>query len=421
MKVSLKSTDSRKDTGTASPIQQGVRDPGSSLHLRQTHSVHRRSDSQSSGRSGTPVDGWSHSSQITSQEAEDFRPADSSLPQAGSERNGHAGPQARSQNSSQVQSPQPPRETPLLESSPQPKLSNQATEAGKESSPSIELEESVPFVVGDDKPLENVSESRMERNEARQRTRPIKRKAPNLNFDSQDAVAEDPADTMRRERREFFTMRNNQSPKRPRLLTDDERLSPRHPPTPAAIGHASSQQELLQPPSDDIFVRFISAYQDYDEGRRHFEKMCHEIASLGKGLHKSLWDDYVVRSVTDYDDTLGQSYRDFYDDHVDEPKYMKRVLTPETLRVLLVDSRNRRTSRTSTSSLRSSQQASNRASVQVAQSVFHSSPPQSHSNLHHMDKSVSHQSDRTVPQRTSARVDTDFQPSFTSSGQSKQG
>ncbi|KAL9050432.1 MAG: hypothetical protein Q9162_006646 [Coniocarpon cinnabarinum] len=112
---------------------------------------------------------------------------------------------------------------------------------------------------------------------------------------------------------------------------------------------SKSRQSLASSPAvanlEDPFVAFVQAYADYDEGRRHFFKMCKEIDQLARNLHKSLWDDYVVRNITEYDETLGMSYKDFYDEHIDEPIYTKRILNPATLKQALESSRSRTSGR----------------------------------------------------------------------------
>ena len=97
----------------------------------------------------------------------------------------------------------------------------------------------------------------------------------------------------------------------------------------------SPQVDVSRRSDSDPFVTFVGAYPDYDGGRRHFETMCEEIGSLGKSLHRFLWDDYIIRHSLEYDDSTGLRYRDFYNEHVDEPIYMKRIINPNTLAVTL--------------------------------------------------------------------------------------
>ncbi|KAL9086046.1 MAG: hypothetical protein Q9159_004375 [Coniocarpon cinnabarinum] len=123
----------------------------------------------------------------------------------------------------------------------------------------------------------------------------------------------------------------------------------RHTPSSDSAQASKSRQSLASSPAvanlEDPFVAFVQAYADYDEGRRHFFKMCKEIDQLARNLHKSLWDDYVVRNITEYDETLGMSYKDFYDEHIDEPIYTKRILNPATLKQALEFSRSRTSGR----------------------------------------------------------------------------
>ena len=85
----------------------------------------------------------------------------------------------------------------------------------------------------------------------------------------------------------------------------------------------------------DPFAIFVSTYPTYEEGRRHFQAMCKEIQQHGKALHRSLWDDYVIRNANEYEEACGMSYKDFYDEHVDEPIYTKRILNPARLQLVL--------------------------------------------------------------------------------------
>ena len=123
-------------------------------------------------------------------------------------------------------------------------------------------------------------------------------------------------------------------------------------------------------PFDDPFIRFAGAYDDYEEGRRHFEKMCYEIEALGKNLHKSLWDDYIVRNVTDYEETSGMSYKDFYDDCIEESSHQQRIMNPTTLQAALAVARSRSENRKSTKRM-SSGQSSRRTSLQIPEEQHH--------------------------------------------------
>ncbi|KAI9706721.1 MAG: hypothetical protein M1836_003732 [Candelina mexicana] len=105
--------------------------------------------------------------------------------------------------------------------------------------------------------------------------------------------------------------------------------------------------EPIEYSGNSVMARFKAAYPDYTGEPSHFRTMCSRIERLlaeDRMEHRSLWDDFVGRHRTDYkryvvecteggEDPL--PYEKFYRDHIDEPKYTKRILSPTTLKEAL--------------------------------------------------------------------------------------
>lgn len=93
----------------------------------------------------------------------------------------------------------------------------------------------------------------------------------------------------------------------------------------------------------DLFSRFQAAYLSYTGDRKRFMARCRMIGRLhtNKQLHRSLWDDFVIRHETNYlpyaqqcdeEGDVPRPYPDYYDDEFDEPQYTKKIMTPESLK-----------------------------------------------------------------------------------------
>lgn len=162
--------------------------------------------------------------------------------------------------------------------------------------------------------------------------------------------------------------------KRQRFNHARQQPGPAQPSPSVASSHSFTSHQRTSNPPADPFIAFVEAYSDYSEGRRHFTQMCREIGSLGKSLHRSLWDDYVVRHSTDYNDSSGLSYIDFYNEHIDEPLYTKRILNPTSLKLILEPPRNIQPSRTSEAPIHDVTLQQARQSLQVLQTRSTSSP-----------------------------------------------
>lgn len=91
------------------------------------------------------------------------------------------------------------------------------------------------------------------------------------------------------------------------------------------------------------FQEFKAAYSDYSGDFDHFGSLCRKLRELHKSkrpLHRSLWDDFVIRHRNDYRDYLFQchqtaedpiSYEKFYHDVIEERLYVKRILKVEDI------------------------------------------------------------------------------------------
>ena len=107
---------------------------------------------------------------------------------------------------------------------------------------------------------------------------------------------------------------------------------------------ATISQHSKQP---NIYEQFRTTYPDYPGDLKHFAAMIRKIRALvvaDRMEHRSLWDDFIVRHRTDYreyivsctegaDDPM--PYERFYRNEVDEPKYTKRIITPDNLNDVL--------------------------------------------------------------------------------------
>ena len=95
------------------------------------------------------------------------------------------------------------------------------------------------------------------------------------------------------------------------------------------------------------FDGFKGAYSDYKGDIKHFLTLCKKIEKLWRSdrLHKSMWDDFLIRNKTEYADYVRQCtedmdddpmpYEKFYNDEIDEPKYCKKFLTPFNLEAII--------------------------------------------------------------------------------------
>ncbi|KAL9010618.1 MAG: hypothetical protein Q9173_004463 [Seirophora scorigena] len=106
----------------------------------------------------------------------------------------------------------------------------------------------------------------------------------------------------------------------------------------------ASQAASAQP---DLFVRFRATYPDYLGTREHFIGMCkriHQLSQADRMVHKSLWDDFIVRHRLDYPIYTqrcvekaedAKPYEHFYRDEIDRARYTNGIIQPATLAQLL--------------------------------------------------------------------------------------
>lgn len=137
------------------------------------------------------------------------------------------------------------------------------------------------------------------------------------------------------------TDRSGQAQPLPELMTPalsvaeiPQRVSP-------AVKDLTQAEE--HPPLLGIFPRFKATYPDYLGTEEHFVNMCkkiHHLVRADRMEHKSLWDDFIIRHKTDYQQYCQQCmdnaedpkpYERFYQEEVDGPKYNKRIVLPTTL------------------------------------------------------------------------------------------
>ena len=97
------------------------------------------------------------------------------------------------------------------------------------------------------------------------------------------------------------------------------------------------------PQSQTMFDRFKTAYPTYPGNQKHFVAICGKIRNLlsnNRMEHPSLWDDFIVRHKIDYQQYMQRCaedvedpirYEDFYRAEIEQPVYLKRVITPKSL------------------------------------------------------------------------------------------
>ena len=92
-----------------------------------------------------------------------------------------------------------------------------------------------------------------------------------------------------------------------------------------------------------VYDLFKVTYPDYDGGWAQFQNACSLISRLrveDKAPHPSLWDDFIFRLVHDYKDYVTEvisaggsvaEYSKFYEECVEEPTHMKRIVRPQAI------------------------------------------------------------------------------------------
>jgi len=99
----------------------------------------------------------------------------------------------------------------------------------------------------------------------------------------------------------------------------------------------------ITPAQDTILDRFQEAYPEYGGNEKQFVALCRKVDALVKEnrmLHKSLWDDFVIRHQREYRVHLARCadeaedpmpYETFYSAEIEEPIFTKRILSPANL------------------------------------------------------------------------------------------
>jgi len=124
-------------------------------------------------------------------------------------------------------------------------------------------------------------------------------------------------------------------------------------PAPLALekssSHALAANDEPQRGASRVFTVFTAAYPVYCGDIKHFQGLCRMIKRLNIShglLHRSLWDDFIIRHRRDYTLYMVQclqngdpvkAYEVYYQEDIEEPSYTLRILTPQTLEEVLTE------------------------------------------------------------------------------------
>jgi hypothetical protein len=142
-------------------------------------------------------------------------------------------------------------------------------------------------------------------------------------FSQEAPVSQDPAYRALQERRSFFSSISR---------------------SPSNVSNDENRAESV---AERVLAQFHSAYPEHKFDLRKFLALCKMVDRLqreGRMQHKFLWDDFIIRYVVDYraytlsaieecEDAI--PYYMFYQNHIEEPKYMKLIMTPQKLHEIL--------------------------------------------------------------------------------------
>ena len=112
--------------------------------------------------------------------------------------------------------------------------------------------------------------------------------------------------------------------------------------------HPGEARPVSPPPAPraerplSLYRRFRQAYPQYEAAEAHFQELCQAIRAeiAERGLHRSLWDDFVYQHFVRYaaeayhsmrSGTKPLDYGPWYQDVIEEPECRSRILTPVTL------------------------------------------------------------------------------------------
>ena len=113
----------------------------------------------------------------------------------------------------------------------------------------------------------------------------------------------------------------------------------------------SPQKKLVDQPGlttpVTVFERFKVAYPEYKGNEQRFVAICKKINALfqqDRMEHRSLWDDFIIRHTMEYSQYLQTCaenaedplpYERFYRNEIEDPRFTKRIVTPNTLKEIL--------------------------------------------------------------------------------------
>lgn len=117
--------------------------------------------------------------------------------------------------------------------------------------------------------------------------------------------------------------------------------------TSTPTGPPRENSDMTEPSS--TFGQFSQVYPEYTGNRKHFENLCGQLEwlrSQGRGLHPFLWDDYIIRSRTDYrkyTEECGDEgidplpWHKYYVESIPMPKFSKGVMNSAMLEKFFVE------------------------------------------------------------------------------------
>lgn len=112
--------------------------------------------------------------------------------------------------------------------------------------------------------------------------------------------------------------------------------------TPYGILNPSTPTSAGFDSHSTVYNEFRAAYPDYTGTMEHFTQLCRKLRQSRQ--HQAVWDDYVIRHLTDYEQyvmtklrqgSVPIDYDDYYNDKVRTLKFTKGVLNAELLDNLL--------------------------------------------------------------------------------------
>ena len=179
-----------------------------------------------------------------------------------------------------------------------------------------------------------------------------------MDLDNPDlSVSVEPLTSQKAETSTNMTSKGTQNPRTGQQKTVDESLDvvmldtdtkdSQEKQQPNVIG-AVPVDSVQTPAGINIFDRFKFTYPDFVGNMKQFIAICRKIQDLvqaGRGEHQALWDDFIVRHNTEYPKYLSRCtneaedpvpYDRFYRDQIEEPRYVKQIITRKTIDDVLI-------------------------------------------------------------------------------------